>query len=486
MRFLAAFFLVLVTACTSLPEPVPDSVPAQKQIYTHSQSHCLDLLTGFKRTVQAQGVQDAQLVWDPRFPHLAFDRFSLSMLTGLTSRASQQQWLAYVAHQAKMQRQAEYQNLPQKAGYQAQVLESCAAQLVRYSQYHPMFWSVLSSNPPDFPSDYVTWQRVLGLYPISRYVARPSIDKQKRQLISQFIQPADGDVIRYAVHEKPPLTRTQIRQWFEQAGNQSALNWPVLTEAQQQRLLQYYAPEVQVETRSRDDFPGQVKYVTSGQPSIITRTPSVYTHVSYTRFYGQTLMQLNYSLWFANRTARSSFDPYAGPFDGVLLRLTLDPDGQPYLLDSIHHCGCYHMVFALAPQLKFASLDNAVEWPVTLRIWSGESARQPAGKLAVTLSHGEHMIKDVRWSYSDDPTRPLSVLSYQQLRSLPASGNHHQSLFDQQGMLPESVRAERFYLWPFGIPSAGTQRQSGHHATAFIGQRHFDEPFLFETLFQKP
>jgi len=38
-------------------------------------------------------------------------------------------------------------------------------------------------------------------------------------------------------------------------------------------------------------------------------------------------------------------------------------------------------------------------------------------------------------------------------------------------------------LWPLGIPSAGAMRQWGHHATAFVGRRHFDEPFLIERYF---
>jgi hypothetical protein len=36
-----------------------------------------------------------------------------------------------------------------------------------------------------------------------------------------------------------------------------------------------------------------------------------------------------------------------------------------------------------------------------------------------------------------------------------------------------------------GIPSAGAMRQWGHHATAFVGRRHFDEPFLIERYFER-
>ncbi|UIP29593.1 hypothetical protein [Photobacterium sp. TLY01] len=482
MRLLTLLPFLLVAACTSLPEPIPDAIPAQQQIYTQSQAGCVDLLTDFKRTVQQQGVQDAQLAWDPRFPHLAFDRFSLSWLFELTGRDSKRQWLDYVSHQAAVQRQAEYQNLPDNSAYAFNQLEQCAAQLVSQSLYQPALWSVLIAEPPQPVSGYSSWQRVLGLYPLTQHLARPSVDKEKRRLISHFIQPVEGDAIRYAPDDKSSLNRSQIQAWFRQARARSALSWPQLSAGQQQRLLNHYAPVIQVETRSRDDFPGQVKYVTASQPAVVSRKPTLYTHVSYTRFYGQTLMQLNYSLWFANRTARSGFDPYAGRFDGVLIRLTLDADGQPYILDSIHHCGCYHMVFALSPTLRFAATDNKEEWPVTLQVYAG----QQTDKLGVTLSAGEHMVKDVQWLRHDVRTRSLTVLPYEQLRSLPAAPSQNKSLFNPQGMLPASVRAERFYLWPLGVKSPGTQRQLGHHATAFIGKRHFDEAFLFETFFKRP
>ena len=34
-----------------------------------------------------------------------------------------------------------------------------------------------------------------------------------------------------------------------------------------------------------------------------------------------------------------------------------------------------------------------------------------------------------------------------------------------------------------GIRSPGAMRQWGHHATAFVGRRHFDDPYLIEQLF---
>jgi len=34
-----------------------------------------------------------------------------------------------------------------------------------------------------------------------------------------------------------------------------------------------------------------------------------------------------------------------------------------------------------------------------------------------------------------------------------------------------------------GVPDPGEMRQWGHHAIAFIGQRHFDDPDLIERFF---
>jgi hypothetical protein len=49
--------------------------------------------------------------------------------------------------------------------------------------------------------------------------------------------------------------------------------------------------------------------------------------------------------------------------------------------------------------------------------------------------------------------------------------------------MPGTERGERFFLWPMGIESAGQMRQWGHHATAFVGRRHFDDPNLLASYF---
>lgn len=71
------------------------------------------------------------------------------------------------------------------------------------------------------------------------------------------------------------------------------------------------------------------------------------------------------------------------------------------------------------------------------------------------------------------------------VRSLPAGNGGQRSLFGAHGLMPGSERPERFILWPMGIRSPGAMRQWGRHPVAFVGCRHFDDPFLFESLFEE-
>jgi hypothetical protein len=72
---------------------------------------------------------------------------------------------------------------------------------------------------------------------------------------------------------------------------------------------------------------------------------------------------------------------------------------------------------------------------------------------------------------------------YGQLRNLRYSSTARRSMFDQYGLVPGSDRLERFILWPMGVLSPGAMRQWGRHAVAFVGRRHFDDPFYMDTMF---
>ncbi|PSU33931.1 hypothetical protein [Photobacterium lutimaris] len=471
MRLFVVTWVVLLSACTSF----------NSSLYSQSLQSCLSHLSAFKKEVNRQQVNDGQVLNHKAFPYLAFDRFSQSQLEQVTTDRDRSQWLDYTSQLATRQRQAEFNNLLVNR-FDLQVLDNCADKLTAEAKHNDLVWESLIEQKISIPDSYEPWLRVFGLYPISRQVAQSSIDKEKKRILLGF---SDTSIHTTSYRlPKTSLPAQDIETWFNDALQHSTLGWPMLTDAQISQLYHYYSPLINVEHGSDDDIPGTVHYLANEQqPAVDPSKPALYVHHSYTQLYGETYLQLNYSLWFANRTPTSSFDPYAGKFDGVLLRLTLDHQGRPLLLDSIHHCGCYHMVFNLTDRFGFENANPDIETPLLFK----RAVPSHASSWSVTLSQGEHMIRHIDWNKQAEAeakrqARTLARLDYDQLRQLPTGHHHTVSLFNPRGLLPSSERLESVYLWPFGIPSAGAMRQLGHHAIAFVGVRHFDQPNLFEQI----
>jgi len=79
--------------------------------------------------------------------------------------------------------------------------------------------------------------------------------------------------------------------------------------------------------------------------------------------------------------------------------------------------------------------------------------------------------------------KSYALLDYNDLRSLPVPDDGRRSMFDEYGTVPGTERLERFVLWPTGVPNPGAMRQWGRRAVAFVGERHFDDPYLIQELF---
>ena len=85
----------------------------------------------------------------------------------------------------------------------------------------------------------------------------------------------------------------------------------------------------------------------------------------------------------------------------------------------------------------------------------------------------------------NQPSAVYSLADYGQLRSLPRDKDGRAGMFDQNGVGIGTERLERFILWPTGVLSPGAMRQSGRQAVAFVGTRHFDDPFFMDKIFMK-
>lgn len=468
---------LLITACASHPPAALHGNTVLEQ--------CHQQLSRFKQEVKRQGVNDVQYTEHSHFPYLSFDRFSQSILNHVSTTRDRHQWLAYTSRLAALQRKSEFQNLKVNPGFRLAQLDKCAAKLTQETSDNPQLWLELTTHAPHIASNYQPWMKAFGFYPVASHLALPAINQERNRILGHFDQPPAFPTTHYLLGDnmQPLLPQQTIRRWFENARHESSLFWPQLSADQIHSLHAHYAPLISIATQSRDDRPGRVTMDVRSTPTVDTAKPSVYWDHSYTEFYGQTYLQLHYSLWFPRRTPTRPLDPYAGPFDALLLRLTLDHQGNPMIFDSIHHCGCYHMVFALNNTLSPKPPLKNIEPPIQkIRVRPDNKQR-----LHINLTEGEHMIAGVEWGNTElQQARPLSPLSYHELRSIPTTDNRHHSLFNSQGLVGNSERLERLYLWPFGVLSAGAMRQKGHHAITFIGERHFDEPNMFESFFLPP
>ncbi|MGH8595308.1 MAG: hypothetical protein ACREXT_01470, partial [Gammaproteobacteria bacterium] len=246
-----------------------------------------------------------------------------------------------------------------------------------------------------------------------------------------------------------------------------------LSEPQLARLFALHAPVWTVVTVSDNDRIGRAKWE-NGRVVIDPAAPAMYQYSSFTRFAGAVLLQLNYVVWFPARPIHGNFDLLAGHIDGLTWRVTLDQDGTPLLYDVMHNCGCYHQFYPTARVVQHQSGDTMDEplWvPLTL-------APDP---LAITLAAGTHYVTAI--TPATEPGITLTVVDYNSLRSLPYDGSRRRGIFGNDGIIPGTERAEQFVLWPLGVPAPGAMRARGHHATAFIGHRHFDDPDLLDRYF---
>jgi hypothetical protein len=175
-------------------------------------------------------------------------------------------------------------------------------------------------------------------------------------------------------------------------------------------------------------------------------------------------------------------DLLAGRLDGITWRVTLDGRGEPVLFDSIHNCGCYHMFFPterLRPRAADQRFEEPLLIPATLGPWS------PSRRVILRIAAGTHYIQHVRYGEGESSERThYTFAPDDRLTSIEGGNGSSYNLFQPDGIVPGTQRGERYLFWPMGIREPGAMRQWGRHATAFVGERHFDDPRLIERYFE--
>jgi hypothetical protein len=453
-RGAAALFAAAAVGCATLPAPTPPAL---------ADDDCTRWFERVDAVVDAAGVRDAQ---DARVPGFAFVRVD-RLAVATRGIASFDTWLQRAAALDAAARAAELANLPPAAYPIAQAADAAAAQRrstqcrEALSQRVPQDTSLQRTllERAHVPDRYSAASRALGAYPLLRWPFFAGVRAWEAE--------HRATVARWTVQPPP-------RQRFEPPAGDA------------------HAPVFEIERHS-DALPSHDRFgapywpsLAADAPRIDTREPVVFVRESHTLVGTRRLRQRIYTLWFEARPPSGAFDLLAGTLDGVVVRLTLAPDGTPLMLDTIHACGCWHQFYPAAGVPLRDGAPTQQEWafvPAPL------PALAPGQRLVVRLATRTHHVSAVvaDAGTARDAT-PYALRDEQALRSLLVrdGSSTHRSLYGPDGLVAGTERGERFVFWPMGIASAGAMRQWGHHATAFVGRRHFDDPNLLDARFVLP
>lgn len=332
------------------------------------------------------------------------------------------------------------------------------------------------------PDDYSAVMRALGLYALTRWPFIAGVREYQEDVRAAFrAAPGTGTVLRYGPPEAPARPRPALAAMIERA-SASPLGIPEPQGDALEALFAAHAPVFEIETADTYDRPGALQWRAGDfVPSVNAAEPVVYRHLAWTRYRERALLQLVYTIWFPERPPASPGDLLAGRLDGVTWRVTLAPDGAPLVYDSMHPCGCFHMFFPTPRAFAVPAPHVGMEWmfaPQSLRaVADGE-------RPVVRVASRTHYVERVTLAQHAVAAARYALRPYDALRSLPRPGGGSASIFGpRDGLIAGTERPERFLFWPMGIASAGAMRQWGHHASAFVGRRHFDDADLLEKRF---
>lgn len=445
--------------------------------------------------VERAGVRDAQAARIAGFPYLRVDRFSASLReSARTQEAALQALMERLRALDLDARTHEIANLPVESlrtvmdaqgepPIEASVRQTreCGRRMSRFDLDSPAARDALLERLR-VPDDYLTGYRVAGLYWLSRIAFGVGVQRHLDQTQAAFARDLEatvrGTVVRYSPAVRPRVSSERLRRILEQSSD-NPLRVPEPIADDLELLFGLYAPSFEVETTGDYDRPGALRWRWGTVPEVDTTDLAVYRQLAHTRYRGQNLLQLVYTIWFAERPAQSRNDFQSGLLDGVVFRVTLAPDGTPLVYDTMHPCGCYHMFFTTPRAVPLPAPRGELEWafvPQKLRSMGPED--RIVARVATRTHYVDRVFRD-----QDDSLARYELRPYNELRSMPKMTGGARSAFGQDGIIAGTERAERFLFWPMGVANAGAMRQSGHHATAFVGRRHFDDADLFERRF---
>lgn len=469
---------------------------------------CRKALLQIDAGVQAAGTGDAEVYRVPGFPYLRSSRFLASFSGRDLGPEAFDAWIDRLQALDREGRSVELANLGAEArmgldreieattwpGWGIEDVVALCPAVLRAQDFATEEGPERLRAAVIVPDDYSTIERALGLYPLTAIPVALGYERWQAANLPAFEvgfedQVWQGEPILFRPTGGPPaLAPAAIARIIEES-RANPLDVPEPAGADLEHLAQAFAPAFLVDVASDADRIGQPYWMEGGLPDVDTGRPVAFVRLAHAWFEGRPVAQLVYLVWFRARPREGALDILGGRLDGLIWRVTLGNDGLPVVYDTIHPCGCYHLFFP-APGTRRLPLPQDTASDIRETVLVPEEAPPLIGRerLVVRLRPVSHFVTGI--ARSDVLRDDVAVQEYrllignpvpdEALRAMPRPQGGSRSLYGPDGLVEGTERLERFIFWPMGIASAGAMRQWGTHATAFVGRRQFDDPFLLE------
>ena len=481
--------LLFLAACSA-------TAPFQISTSPDEVRSCRNLLGRLDREIEEAGHTDASASRVPGFPYLRANRFLSALKKDLRDADQRQQWVEWMEELSLISREKEIRNLPDQAIFSllgedkgeadretlSSRVASCSRTLLRNDQEDPVFYSTLQ-EAVDVPDEYSSLRRIVGLYPLFVLPIAVATRNAKNKAGSWYegdmeALPVDGQLRTLIPPQEGSLTHQEVREMIE-SSRKNPLRVPRPQPALLKVLVQSFAPLFVQDTVAPYDRIGRVKWK-GNRIEVDPEKPTVYYYLSHALLKKEPILQINYAVWYPERAGDRPPSIEKGFLDGLTVRVSLDSRGNPFMVDIINNCGCYHLFSPLEERVECIKSYSTRPDPFVPQ-WLPEL---PRGKrLGIRINSGWHQVERLFPAEEFLDPVPYELMSYDVLEALPREGGGAESMFDARGIAKNSERKERFILFSMGIPSIGSMRQRGHHAIELIGRSHFDDPDLFDTYF---
>lgn len=455
---------------------------------------CQEFFERLDEKVREAGVRDASGFSVPGFPYLRTNRFLSALKHRLQDGQEGEIWLRWMQELDLRSRKKEIGNLPDEMVLSLtskeqpdrenlyRQVESCSSELLTHDQARPDFYSLLRSFV-DVPDEYSFFLRTVGLYPIVALpvalVTENSREKMRKRFEADLGDlPVDGSLRAFVPGQGISLHEEELWKIIE-ASRENPLRIPLPDSVQEKRLVQAFAPIFIQDVAEPYDLPGRVVW-RNHRTEVESEKPTVYYYLSHAFLKGEPILQINYAIWYSERAGERPPSIEKGHLDGLTIRISLDAQGDVFMVDAVNNCGCYHL---FTPHRE--RVDRFVSKPLMFDAmvpqWLPDISLEE--RLGIRINSGWHQVQRLISAKEAPRPVPYDLVPYDVLEALPREDGRIESIFDARGIAKGSQRVERFILFSIGIPSVGSMRQRGHHAIELIGRSHFDDPHLFDQNF---